>query len=118
MDLKIRKKNEVYLKVEAEPHINVELAEYFTFEVPNAKFMPHYRKKFWDGKIRLYSPGTGELYCGLLEYLEEWCNERRYTYEFEDCKFYGHPHETNEMISPEATVGFVKSLHLPHKVRG
>lgn len=117
MDLKIRKKNEVYLKVETEPHINVELAEYFTFEVPNAKFMPQYKKKYWDGKIRLYSPGTGELYCGLVEYLEEWCNERGYTYQFDECKFYGHPHETNQLVSPEGIVGFVKSLNLPHKVR-
>ena len=38
-DLKIRKKNEVYLKIEAEPHVNYELADYFTFEVPQAKFM-------------------------------------------------------------------------------
>ena len=39
MDLLIRKKNEVYLKVEAEPHINYELADFFTFEVESAKFM-------------------------------------------------------------------------------
>ena len=117
MDLKIRKKNEVYLKIEAEPHINVELAEYFTFDVPNAKFMPQFRNRVWDGKIRLYSPGTGELYCGLVEYLEEWCNERGYSYEHLHCKFFGHPHEKNEMISPEATVDFVKSLGLPHKAR-
>ena len=117
MDLKIRKKNEVYLKIEAEPHINVELSEYFTFDIPNAKFMPQYRSKFWDGKIRLYSPGTGELYCGLIEYLEEWCNDKGYTYEHSECKFYGHPHEVNELISPEAIVDYVKSLGIPHKVR-
>lgn len=117
MDLKIRKKNEVYLKIEAEPHINVELSEYFTFDIPNAKFMPQYRSKFWDGKIRLYSPGTGELYCGLIEYLEEWCNDKGYTYEHSECKFYGHPHEVNELISPEAIVDYVKSLGIPYKVR-
>ena len=117
MDLKIRKKNEVYLKIETEPHINVELAEYFTFDVPNAKFMPQFRNRVWDGKIRLYSPGTGELYCGLVEYLEEWCNERGYTYEHSECKFYGHPHEVNDLVSPEGVVGFVKSLGMPHKVR-
>ena len=51
----IRKKNEVYLKVETEAHIHKELAEHFCFEVPQAKFMPVYRKRVWDGKIRLYS---------------------------------------------------------------
>jgi len=117
MDLKIRKKNEVYLKIITEPHINVELAEYFTYDVPNARYMPQYRNKVWDGKIRLYSPGTGELYCGLVDYLEEWCNERGYSYEHSDCDFYGHPHEINELVSPEGIVDFVKSLGIPHKPR-
>ena len=60
----IKKKNEVYLTVETEQHIHKELSDYFTFEVPAAKFMPTYRNKLWDGKIRLYSPGTGEIYAG------------------------------------------------------
>ena len=61
MDLLISKKNEVYLKVEAEPHLNYELADFFTFEVESAKFMQKKRRyKGWDGKIRLYSPATGE----------------------------------------------------------
>ena len=38
-DLVITKKNEVFLTVEAEPYINQELADYFTFDVPGAKFM-------------------------------------------------------------------------------
>ena len=55
-NLTIKKKNEVYLKIQAEPHINYELADYFTFEVPQAKFMQrNNRYKKWDGKIRLYS---------------------------------------------------------------
>ena len=64
----VRKKNEVYLKVETEQHIHKELSDYFCFDVPNAKFMPHYKKRVWDGKIRLYSPGTGEIYCGPVSY--------------------------------------------------
>ena len=47
----ISKKNEVYLKVDAEPHVFYELADQFTFDVPGAKFMPQYRNKYWDGKI-------------------------------------------------------------------
>ena len=39
MDLRIKKKNEVYLKVQAPPHINYELSDFFTFEVESAKFM-------------------------------------------------------------------------------
>ena len=61
-DLVIRKKNEVYVTIKAEPHINQELSDHFTFDVPGAKFMPQYRSKYWDGKIRLYSSHTCLLY--------------------------------------------------------
>ena len=117
-DLKISKKNEVYLKVEAEPHINYELADFFCFEVESAKFMQRNRRyKGWDGKIRLYSPGTGEIYVGLIDYLLDWAKERNYTYEIQDNKFFGSPTEVNEMITPEGVASFVKGLNIPHRVR-
>ena len=71
-DLIIEKKNEVFLKIKAEPHVNQELADHFTFEVPGAKFMPQYRSKYWDGKIRLFSTATGEIYVGLLDKICAW----------------------------------------------
>ena len=52
--LVISKKNEIYLKIESEPHVFKELSDRFTFEVPNAKFMPLYKKKYMEGKIRIY----------------------------------------------------------------
>ena len=82
MDLLIRKKNEVYLKVEAEPHLHKEAAEFFTFEIDNAKYMQKTRRyKGWDGKLRLYSPATGEIYCGLIDYLTAWAKDRGYQYQ-------------------------------------
>jgi len=63
---KITKKNEVYLQVETEPSTARAISDFFTFEVPGARFMPAYRNRIWDGKIRLFSPSTGELYLGLL----------------------------------------------------
>ena len=97
-DIIIRKKNEVYLLIDCEPHIKYELSEYFTFEVPDAKFMPQYKKKYWDGKIRLFSPANGELYIGLLHYLIEWAEERDYTYSYEDNEFYGKVVEKDPYI--------------------
>ena len=38
-DLNIQKVNEVYLQVKTEPHIEYELRDRFTFEVPNKKFI-------------------------------------------------------------------------------
>ncbi len=116
-DVIIQKKNEVYLTVECEPHIKYELSEYFTFEVPNAKFMPQYKKRLWDGTIKLFSPGDGKIYCGLYSYLIDWLDIRGYTYEDVDNNYYGMPNEANDLISPPGVVDYVKSLHIPFAVR-
>jgi len=73
----IDKKDEVYLKIEADADIRRELGEYFTFEVPGFKFMPQYRNRVWDGKIRLFSYATGQIYVGLYPYIVNWCNENK-----------------------------------------
>ena len=57
------------------------MSEYFTFTVPGAKFMPAYRSKFWDGKVRLLNVMTGLIYAGLLRYVEEFCRSRDYIVE-------------------------------------
>ena len=71
----IDKKDEVYLKIEADADIRRELGEYFTFEVPGYKFMPQYRSRVWDGKIRLFSYATGQIYAGLYPYIKKWCED-------------------------------------------
>ena len=99
MDLTISKKNEVNLKVIAEPHVHQELSDYFTFEVPGFKYLQRQRRyRKWDGKIRLYSPGTGELYVGLSNYLIDWCQENCYDYTFEPSERFGLPLEENPLI--------------------
>jgi len=109
-NIKIRKKNEVYLNVTAEPYIQQELSDYFTFEVPGAKFMPQYRNKYWDGKIRLYSPHNGEIYVGLLDKITSWARKSNYTIEFEDNKFYGTPFEENSHVSYEGVKEFMERI--------
>jgi len=111
----IQKKNEVYLKIETEPHIHQELSDHFTFEIENARFMPQYRSKHWDGKIRLYSNHTGEIYVGLLDKVINFCEQFNYTYKFETNKFYGQPFEVNEGISLEGVKDYMISIcsHTP-----
>ena len=58
----IDKKDDVYLKIEADEDIRRELGQFFTFEVPGFKFMPQFRNRVWDGKIRLFSYQTCLLY--------------------------------------------------------
>ena len=78
--MKISKINEVYLELEVDEDVSRELSDYFTFEVPGAKYMPHYRRKLWDGKIRLFSPHNGRIYVGLLPYIKEFCSRNSIEY--------------------------------------
>ena len=113
----IIKKNEVFLKVEAEPHLHKELSEHFQFEVPGAKYMPAVKRRYWDGKIRLYSPGTGEIYCGLYDYLTDYLEKKGYEYEVIEDKYFGRPNEVEEYVTPEGTAAFIRALRIPFKAR-
>jgi superfamily II DNA or RNA helicase len=106
----VSKKNEVYLQVEAEPHVYYEIRDAFQFEVPNAKFSPSYKNRWWDGIIYLFNVNTKEIYVGLLDKLIQFCKDHDYTYEFHDNKFYGLPFEINENISLEGVKDYVKSI--------
>ncbi len=106
----ISKKNEVYLKIHAEPHIYYELSDQFTFDIPNAKFSPAYKKKFWDGKIRLFNTQKGEIYIGLLDRIIQFCKDHEYTYEFTDSEYYGTPFEVNDFISKEGVKDYMNSI--------
>ena len=74
----VSKKNEVYLKIDTDPSTEQELSDFFTFEVPGARFMPLYKNRMWDGKVRLFSQYTKELYLGLLPYVKEFANTLEY----------------------------------------
>ena len=108
--LVISKKNEVYLHVVAEPHVYYELADQFTFDVPGAKFSPAYKKRFWDGKIRLFNIQKQEIYVGLLDKIIQFCEDHGYTYEFVESKYYGLPFEVNEMISKEGVKDYITGI--------
>ena len=109
-DITIKKKNEVYVTVKAEPAICQELSDLFTFDVPGAKFMPQYRSKYWDGKIRLFSPATGEVYGGLVDKIVNWAKKSEYSLEFENNKHYGTPFEENEIISREGVKEYMTRI--------
>jgi superfamily II DNA or RNA helicase len=108
--LVISKKNEVYLNVQAEPHVYYELADQFTFEVPGAKFSPAYKNKYWDGKIRLFNTQTKQIYVGLLDKVIQFCKDHNYTYDFQPSKFYGLPFEVNEQISLEGVKDYMNAI--------
>ena len=107
----IKKKNEVFLQIQAEPYVHQELSDYFTFEVPEAKFLKRNPKyKYWDGTIRLYSPGTGDLYAGLYTHLVEWCKDKRYLLESVNNDWYGSANDVNSFVSPVGVKDFVDKI--------
>jgi len=81
MKVQLTKVNEVYMVVDADDSICRELYDFFSFEVPGAKFMPAVRNRFWDGYIRLFNIKTHRIYVGLFPYIHEFCKEHNYQLE-------------------------------------
>ena len=106
----IDKKNEVYLKIEADADIRRELGEYFTFEVPGFKFMPQYRNRVWDGKIRLFSYATGQIYTGLYPYILDWCKKN-------DVQVVDGTKIKDTKIDDKKLEQFLKALKIPLEIR-
>ena len=113
----ISKANEVFLKVNAEPHIEYELRDHFTFQVEGAKFMPQYRNRNWNGEIHLFDLRSKRIYVGLLDRIISFCERHDYTYKFADNEYYGVPFEVNENISYEGVKDYMTSIcnHSPRK---
>ncbi len=105
-DISISKKNEVYLKVQSDPSIAQEINDHFCFDAPGAKFHPLYRNKVWDGKIRLFSMFTKELYVGLLSYLEHFCEVNNYKIDYEQYR------QQSDAATPELVKQFVEELNI------
>ena len=81
MDVNVKYQNDVHCVVDCDSSIAQELTDFFTFDVPGARFMPTVRNKVWDGKIRLFNSVTRTVYAGLADYIAEFCKARDYTYD-------------------------------------
>jgi superfamily II DNA or RNA helicase len=103
------------LKVQCERGIAQELSEYFSFFVPGYKFMPAFKAKVWDGKIRLFNTMNGELSAGLYVYMIKFCAERGYEMDTEETD-YGLP-ALLDKVDPEFLKEFYKQLKLPYELR-
>jgi superfamily II DNA or RNA helicase len=81
--IKIEKINEVYIRVTSDDHgVLQEISQFFSFEMPGAKFTPQYRARLWDGIIRLYDLHRKTLYVGLLKYLQSFAERNEYEIEY------------------------------------
>jgi superfamily II DNA or RNA helicase len=106
-DILIIKKDEVFVKLICEKHIQKELSAYFTFSVPGCEFTPSFKSKKWDGLIRLFNLTTKLLYIGLLDHLENFCKDSNYTLDYGDTKL-----DIEDEFSLYHTNKFLNSLNL------
>ncbi len=113
--IRVRKLNHSTIRVECDRGIGAELREFFSFFVPGYKFMPAYRNRLWDGKIRLYNQITGEISAGLFPQILSFAESREYKIDIEESD-YGSPNEGNK-IDPEFMMKFIKALKLPFEIR-
>ena len=102
----VEKIDDVHIKVHCEGGIAQELSDYFTFNVPGARFSPAYRNKVWDGKIRLFSTATHYIYGGLLSYIERFAKDRDYVVELGE----GFGEASFANVDADA---FISKLNLP-----
>lgn len=113
--IRIRKLNHANLHLECDHGVAAEIREFFTFEVPGARYMPAYKRKVWDGKIRLFDANSGFLPAGLIQHLVAFCNKQNYKIEQVKTK-YGLPYERND-IKGKDLIEFIESMKLPFKIR-
>ena len=104
----ISKANHVFLNIQTDAGIEQELSDHFCFYVPGYKFMPAYKNRMWDGKIRLYDLRKKLLYTGLYKYLREFAAARDYEIEIENNDNYGRPDITENIDVP----ALLDELHL------
>ena len=113
--IRVRKLDHANLYVDCESGTAQELNEFFSFLVPGYKFMPAYKNRLWDGKIRLFTIKDRTLPAGLFYHLEDFCTNRGYILECEKSK-YGAPDDRNNISRDDLSL-FLDGLNLPFDLR-
>jgi len=111
--IRLKKKNHAYLQVDCDDRgVLAELSEFFTFYVPGYKFMPSYKNRVWDGKIRLLDNRTNEIYAGLYDYIVAFANAegRQYRVIGDPDPVYGPARSTQQI-----DLSFVEDIPLSSK---
>jgi superfamily II DNA or RNA helicase len=108
--LHIFKVNECFIKIDCEKSAAQELHSYFSFMVPGYQFMPAYKNKLWDGRIKLFNLQNHTLFYGLLPYLQKFCDERKYKIQLDSDV------SLTENFSLIEAEKFIENLNLPKQL--
>ena len=109
--IRVHKFDEVYVRVDCDESIAMELTEYFSFFVPGYRFMPLFRSKQWDGKVRLFNRRNHMIYAGLVPYIQEFAKTREAEVVFENDPVYGSADDL-QTIDPADLAEFITNLAL------
>jgi superfamily II DNA or RNA helicase len=109
--VKLIKHTAVHDRIEADKGLIQEIADQFTFFVPNYQFNPKFKNKVWDGKIRLTSVYRPLIYSGLRQKIKEFCEVRDYQF-VDEASFHFDPVTEDDLWS------FIESLNLPSQMNG
>tara|TARA_B110000977_G_scaffold67767_2_gene92008 strand:- start:2582 stop:4084 length:1503 start_codon:yes stop_codon:yes gene_type:complete len=107
----VKNRNHSVLDIKCDWGIANELSEFFSFYVPGYKFMPAFKNKVWDGKIRLFNIQTMDLPVGLYSYLSDFAKARDYTIKTIHDNYYGTP-DVKEKINPKKIMKFIEDEKL------
>ena len=115
-EITITKVNESNFRITADTGTLQEIKEYFTFDVPGAKYSPKFKMRIWDGKISLLNLNTRTMYMGLISKLLDFCTDRGYKPILSPDMFFKNKVDAKEVIE------FVNTLNIhsdgnPIKIR-
>jgi superfamily II DNA or RNA helicase len=113
--IRVRKLNHANLHIQCDSGTAQELNEFFSFYVPGYKFMPAFRNRMWDGKIRLFTVMSGELPAGLYEHLLQFAEQRDYLVELDNSP-YGKANDYNK-VEVKDVYNYIESLGMPYTIR-
>ena len=113
--LTLQMQNHSTMAVLCEAGVRNELSEYFSFFVPGYKFMPAYKRRVWDGKIRLFNSLTCEINVGLYKRVCSFAAARHYTVTLKDSP-YGLPSAQNK-LDHQKIVKQISSFETPFELR-
>ena len=103
-DLTITQPDSVMIKVDCDRSLAKELNSYFTFSVPNFQYTPAFKKKLWDGKIRLFNLYTQTIFAGLTDQVIKFAKDRGYTWNLSTIPY--------DIPKPENVKAFIDGLKI------
>ena len=109
-EILMEKDSEVYVRLNCEPGVKMELNHYFRFRPNGYQFMPMYRRKKWDGYVYLFNMDNHRIYYGLKSEIKRFADDREYN-------LIDNTGDNFEVISNEDYFKFLTSFPCEYKLR-